>query len=210
VRPVVYIEGGGNGNQRLEQLFKRSWTMFFKAAGLAKRMPRIVRGGARNRIFDLFARAIADPRHERLPLLLVDSEATVAAGHSPWQHLNARDDWDQPRGARDDHAFLMVQLMETWLVADRNTLREYFGASFRENALPRWPALEAVAKRDILDALDHATARCPKPYTKGHVSFELLARTDPARVENACPHAKKLLDRLRTLCPAPSPAPRGG
>lgn len=200
--PVVYIEGGGNGDQRLERLFRRSWARFFEAAGLAGRMgrmPRIVRGGSRNRTFGLFARAIADRTEERLPVLVVDSETTVAAESSAWRHLNARDGWDQPHGARNDQVFLMVQLMETWLVADRNTLRAYFGVSFREKALPQWPALEDVAKRDILDALERATARCAKPYSKGCVSFELLARTDPARVENACPHAKKLLDRLRTL-----------
>ncbi len=93
----------------------------------------------------------------------------------------------------------MVQVMETWLVADRNTLRTYFGPSFRKNALPRRPALEDVSKKDVLDALGRATAGCPKRYSKGVVSFELLEQTDPARVENACPHAKKLLNRLRTL-----------
>ncbi len=93
----------------------------------------------------------------------------------------------------------MVQVMETWLVADRNALNGYFGALFRENALRQWPHLEEVPKRDVLDALTRATAKCPHPYAKGKVSFELLERIDPALVEAACPHARALLDRLRGI-----------
>ena len=93
----------------------------------------------------------------------------------------------------------MVQVMETWLVADRNALAEYFGALFRENAFRQWPDLEDVSKRDVLDALTRATAGCPRRYAKGNVSFELLERIDPARVEAACPHAQALLRCLRTI-----------
>lgn len=90
----------------------------------------------------------------------------------------------------------MVQVMETWFLADCNSLRRYFGAKFKENALRQWPQLEAVPKATVLDALECATAT---RYAKGKVSFELLAQIDPARVEAACPHAKALLNRLRTL-----------
>ena len=92
----------------------------------------------------------------------------------------------------------MVQVMETWFLADRNALRQYFGAGFRENALRQWPDLENVSKDDVLDALARATAECSRRYAKGTVSFELLGRIDSARVEAECPHANALLDRLRT------------
>ena len=93
----------------------------------------------------------------------------------------------------------MVQVMETWLLADRAALREYFGAPFRENALRQWPELENLPKPDVLDVLARATAGCPKRYAKGEISFELLAITDPGRVEAACPHATALLDCLRAV-----------
>ena len=196
---VIYIEGGGDRDENLARLFRRSWTKFFKAAGLEGRMPRIVRGGGRARTFDLFQTAIGNPRPGRVPLLLVDSEADVAGDHSEWRHLQARDGWDRPPAARDDQVFLMVQVMETWLVADRTALRGYFGTLFRENALRQWPDLENVSKRDVLDALTRATAACPRRYTKGEVSFELLERIDPARVETECQHAQALLHCLRTI-----------
>ena len=96
-------------------------------------------------------------------------------------------------------AFLMVQVMETWLLADRALLRDYFGPSLREAHLRAWPALEQVSKPDVMNALEGATAGCDKQYSKGKVSFELLARVDPVLVEAACPHARSLLSRLRTL-----------
>ena len=91
----------------------------------------------------------------------------------------------------------MVQVMETWLLADLDALRRYFGAEFRENAINRWPVLEHVPKATVLKAPERATAACRKSYAKGRVSFELLARVDPDRVEAACRHARALLDRLR-------------
>jgi len=91
----------------------------------------------------------------------------------------------------------MVQVMETWFLADRHALQKYFGAGFRQNAIRDWPALENVPKTTVLKALDRATASCGRRYAKGRVSFELLARIDPARVEAACPHARVFLDRLR-------------
>ena len=196
---VIYIEGGGNRNESLESLFRRSWKKFFESAGLRGRMPRVVRGGPRDQTFHRFATAIANPDSERVPLLLVDSEGSVQAGHSVWKHLQTRDKWNQPGGAGEDQAFLMVQLMETWFLADRAALKKHFGEQFKETALKRWPQLEAVRKKTVLDALEKATTNCSNPYAKGKVSFELLEKINPTLVEAACPHAKALLDRLKTL-----------
>ena len=93
----------------------------------------------------------------------------------------------------------MVQAMETWFLADRTALRTYFGSGFRPNAFKQWPQLEAVSKATVLGVLGRATSGCTKQYEKGRISFELLARVDPALVEDACPHAKALLSRLRAL-----------
>lgn len=195
----VYAEGGGEG-ELLDVLFRQGWNEFFKAAGLEGRMPRIVRGKGRTRTFDLFLTAVNNGGPNDLPLLLVDSEDPVAPGQTSWQHLKARDNWDKPRGVSDDQAFLMVEVMETWFIADRQMLARYFGASFRANQIPAWPSLEAVSKKVVFETLDRATAGCGKKrYAKGKVSFELLERLNPDAVENACPHAKALLDRLRRL-----------
>ena len=198
MKTELYIEGGGD-NWRLASQFREGWTHFLRAAGLAGRMPKVVRGGSRHETFKLFRTALSGPKSGVIPLLLVDSEKSIKADHSVWQHLNARDRWHKPAAAGDDQAFLMVQVMETWFLADRNALQAYFGEQFRANAIRQWPQLEEVPKETVFDALEKATAACSKPYAKGKVAFELLAEIDPALVEGACPHAKSLLDRLRAL-----------
>jgi hypothetical protein len=194
----IYAEGGGEG-QLYDTLFRQAWTEFFRAAGLSGRMPAVIRGKGRQRTYELFVTAVQNPRPGVLPLLLVDSEGPVAPGRAAWEHLRASDGWAKPPGAADDHAFLMVQLMETWFLADRGLLRRYFGPALRENALRAWPELEAVPKATVLSALDQATAPCATRYAKGRVSFELLARLNPSLVEDACPHAKRFLVHLRAL-----------
>ena len=196
VTAKLYIEGGG-GSREQSIRFREAWNGFFASAGVGTRT-QIVRGGGRKQTFDRFVTATKRRAPSVVPLLLVDSEEAVSS-HSVWQHLRSRDHWNKPAGARDDQAFLMVQAMETWFLADVVALRGYFGAQLRQSALKQWPRLEEVPKATVIDALRRATAACAKRYTKGRISFELLATVDPARVEAACPHAKALLDRLRAL-----------
>ena len=194
---TLYIEGGGE-REELRRRFRTGWQTFFKAAGVGGRA-KIVRGGSRLATFKRFRSAVRDGRQNELPLLLVDSEGAVQSGHSPWQHLLARDGWNKPNGVDEDQAFLMVQFMETWFLADKDGLRRYFGPGFSERAIRQWPDLEAVPKETVLRALAQATAACRKGYEKGATSFELLAHIDPARVKAACPHADALLQRLAAL-----------
>jgi len=193
----IYIEGGGEGKD-LDKRFRQSWTEFFKKAGLP-RMPRPVRGKGRTNTHDLFATAIRAKEKDVLPLLLLDSEDPVKEGHTVWQHLKVRDDMDRPAGALDNQAYLMIQVMETWFLADRESLQAFFGSKFKTNKIPQWLNLEDIDKVRIIEALDSATQDCNKKYAKGKTSFEVLAATNPGKVENACPNAKALLDFLRSL-----------
>ena len=197
VTATLYIEGGGEGKD-LRARFRRGWQAFFGAAGVGSRT-KIVRGAGRQQTFKKFVSAVSDPRSDTIPFLLVDSEGPVAVGQSVWRHLAARDGWRKPKGAGKNRAFLMVQVMETWFLADKDALRRYFGEGFRDRAIKRWPILENVPKSTVLEALESATKECHKPYAKGKTSFELLGEVDPAFVAAACPHAEALLQRLRTL-----------
>lgn len=193
---VLYIEGGGD-NRRLGAQFREGWASFFAAAGLRGRMPKVIRGGSRAQTFDRFSREVAERSPGKVHLLLVDSEFPVIGDGSVWPHLEEHDGWRKPANATGDDAFLMVQAMETWFLADLEALRSYFGPRFRESAFGDWRELEHVSKATVLQALRRATGGCPRSYSKGKVSFEVLARVDPTLVEAACPHAQALLRRLR-------------
>ena len=200
----IYVEGAGQTDLRRHEC-RLAFSLFFEAAGLKGKRPHTVPCGGRGHAYDAFRTAMHTRKPNELPLLLVDSEGPVAQGHTTWQHLKARpgDGWDKPEGVTDDQAFLMVQVMETWFIADRDTLRNFFGNCFNDNTIPAWPDLETVPKQSIYDALDRATAKCGEKHyvegTKGKLSFKLLGTISPAKVENASPHAKALLDRLRLL-----------
>ena len=194
---TLYVEGGGAGSS-LRARFREGWREFLRSGGVDGKV-KVVRGGGREQTYRRFVTAATCAGSGAAPLLLVDGEAPVAAEHTVWRHLAARDGWTRPDRVGDDQAFLMVQVMETWFLADRGALHAYFGDGFRENAIRAWRDLEDVPKATVFEALERATGSCRQSYAKGRVSFELLARIDPAHVEAACPHARALLDRLRAL-----------
>ena len=198
MKAKVYIEGGAPGKVAASQ-FRRSWRTFFESAGGAGANFDIIRGQSREATWDRFLRATQEPIAGELPILVVDSESSVAANRTSWHHLEAQDSWQKPQNTSDDQAFLMVQLMETWFLADLEALRAFFGPKFSDSHLKGLKLPESVEKARVLDGLERATRNCSTRFKKGTVAFELLFRIDPKKIEAACPHAKRLLDRLRSL-----------
>lgn len=204
----LFVEGGGNSNA-LRTACREGFTTFITKAGLAKR-PRVVACGSRTEAFDSFCTAIA---HGEESLLLVDSEAAVPEACQqpadnpmawmPWTHLAQcrGDGWIRPDAAADTDCHLMAQCMETWFLADRNTLAGFFGHGFRTKDLPDAAnPIESVAKTGVYRALEQATRGCKTKhaYGKGEHSFKLLAAIDPAKVTAASPWAKRFVDSLKT------------
>ena len=130
-------------------------------------------------------------------MLLVDSEGPVTAP-SPWLHLKARDNWDRPNGATEEQCHLMVQVMETWFLADREALQSYYGQGFRERGLPPQNRnIEDIDKGDVLDILNRvARGTKKKSYNKGRDSFKILEKLDPAKVIQASGQASGYAGRL--------------
>ena len=202
---VLYVEGGGDTG-KLHDACRRGFRVFLEKAGVTKNRPRIVACGGRSRAYDKFRTAL---REGRRALLLIDSEASVKHT-SPWLHLHNRpgDGWTKPDNATDDHCHLMLECMENWFLADRETLRAFSGQDFRETALPpRSRDIETVPKATAIDALVKATQDC-KPtlrYDKGERSFDLLARIDPAKVIKSSRWAKRFVTAVETAMSAPNP-----
>ncbi|WP_419939368.1 DUF4276 family protein [Candidatus Palauibacter sp.] len=200
----LYVEGGGD-SKALTTDCRRGFRKFFEKAGLAGQMPRIKACGSRQDAYDDFKTALKNGRE--VPMLLVDAEDPFTAASS-WEHLRNRngDGWDRPDGASNDHCHLMVQVMESWFLADRPALESFYGQGFQASALPPNPHLEQVIKADVLHGLIRATRNLKtkkESYRKGSDSFEILGRIDPSRVESAAPSAKLLLDVLRAGGPNP-------
>jgi len=135
---------------------------------------------------------------KEIVLLLVDSEDEVKQG--PRRHLMARDGWTRLRGLEEAGIHLMVRAMETWLVADLEALRSYYGRQFNDKALAGRQDLEQVPKRRIETALVRATRATQKgEYHKIRHASDLLALVDPEKVQARCPHCKRFFDTLTAL-----------
>ena len=159
-------------------------------------MPKVIACGGRDETFKDF-RSWHDSR-TTIALLLVDSEDPVTA-RTAWQHLSIRESsWERPPDSSDDQFHLMVQVMESWFLADRVALADYYGTGFRLAAIPQWQNIEQVPKSDVYDKLNKATRGTAKGrYHKGQDSFEILQRLNPANVVSASPHAKRFIDGLK-------------
>ena len=193
----VYVEGGGDGKS-LRTRCRQGFSSFFAKSNLAGRMPQIIACGGRNSAFDKFRTALGSRNAEEFIVLLVDSEDPVADGAGPWLHLRTRDGWERPDEATNENAYLMVQCMEAWFLADKDGLAAYFDQGFNRNALPGRREIEDVAKGDVLEGLKNATRQCKKgEYGKGRHSFDILERIDPAKVVDASPHASRLVETLQ-------------
>ena len=191
VKTKVYVEGGGR--KALDRQCRRAFNAFFTKAGVSPGKVEIEACGSRPEAYKTFS---ADSRKNLPTYLLVDAEGPVTA-RSTWRHLKGSDKWERPANATDDQCHLMVQVMESWFLADVETVESFFGKGFRRQALPQNPNIEDVPKRDVLNGLEQAAHGTGKgSYSKGKHSFEILAMLDPEKVKSASPHASRFIEAL--------------
>ena len=156
---------------------------------------KLVPWGSRQQTFERFRDAVTRTQPDELVVLLVDAEKAVG-NNTPHAHLKTRDNWDLAFAA-EDMVHLMVQVMETWIVADPDTLAKYYGSGFRKNALPATVNLETISKASIMDALKQATRSTPKgAYHKIRHASDILQRIDQQQVRERCPACDRLFVTL--------------
>ena len=193
---AIYMEGGGGGKGTRAALRRGMDGFLGKLKDVARAKGwrwRLVCCGGRDAAFRAFGNAHSNGS-DALVVLLVDSEGPVDA--SPRAHLAARDEWNLS-GVADNQIHLMVQVMETWIVADPEALAAYYGQDFRANALPTRRNLEEEGKTAIAAALDRATERTQKGrYHKIHHAAALLACIDSVKARARCRHCERLFATL--------------
>ena len=193
----IYMEGGGDSNREKKPLregmngFLRK---FRKKAADRRWRWQVVPCGSRRRTYEMFRDAHDRAKKGETVILLVDAEAPVTAPTSI-EHLRTQPgSWNFP-GVSERDVHLMVQVMETWIVADPTALAAYYGQGFRASALPSRPNLEEEDKADILSALERATQNISKatqstskgPYHKIRHAADLLKKISPTKVQKPLP-----------------------
>ena len=199
---AIYMEGGGEGNATKAAL-RQGMTEFLKPlkeAARNKALPwKLVCCGPRNEAFQRFQNAVNDSA-DAVNVLLVDAEKPV--NQLPRRHLRDRDGWNLSF-TREDTVHLMVQTMETWIVADPTALSSYYGQGFRTNKLPRVKNLESAPKTDVESSLREATKDTQKGrYHKIRHAGDLLKRIDAEKVKARCCHCQRLFDDIERIVDA--------
>ena len=198
---AIYMEGGGGGKESKAALRIGMQRFLGEFDGDYKRRGwrlDVIPCGPRNEAYHLFQNA-RRKSEVGIVVLLVDSESQVAAGAAPIDHLVETDQWDF-QGVDGDAVHLMVQTMETWVVADPSTLRAYYGPGFQARFLPRQGVLEEVSKEDIAKALNRATQGTKKgKYHKIRHASEILQRMNPNSVRPSCPHCDRFFTTIVRL-----------
>jgi hypothetical protein len=193
----IYVEGGGDNKDPIKRC-NEGFASYCQKLTPPNRSPRIVACGGRDRAFDRFRTAVQNAQPGETYVLLVDAEAPLNAA-SPVQHLQDRDGWSFP--ALSHHrAFLMVQAMEAWFLADREMLAAFYDGGFLASSLPGNINIEAIPKDDLEPKLKRASKPTQKgEYHKTRHGFDLLGKINPVKVENASPHAASFNKFLRGL-----------
>ena len=191
----IYIEGGGDSKQ-LKVQCRKGFRQLLERCGFSGRMPRLVACGGRSEAYSDFKTAHESNKVEYVAML-IDSEEPVSNPEETWDHLRNCDRWERPDGADDEQVLFMTTCMETWIVADRDTLRQHYGSSLQESALPSLISLEQGNRQDIQEGLKRATRNCSNAYQKGKRSFEILGKLEPETMESYLPafqRAKRILN----------------
>jgi hypothetical protein len=191
----LYIEGASSKEDQIR--CREGFRRLFEKAGFTGRLPRLSACGGRDSAFDDFKTAHGAARPGHFVAILIDSEDPVADLERTWAHLKTRDNWEKPTGASDEQVLFMSTCMETWVVADRETLRKHYGEELQENALPPPNDLERRRRSEVHDSLVHATRDCSNAYKKGKRSFVVVGELNPAALEPLLPsfvRAKRILE----------------
>jgi hypothetical protein len=195
----VWLNVEGGNDKYLDMSLKNSMRSFLRELDEALRgigwSLKIDMKHSRDEAFKAFLHPLQpDPTAYRV--LLVDAEAPIAPNHDAKQHLRSRDGWDT--AAHDAAQFyLMVQMMESWFLADLDALEDYFGHGYRPNAIPKRNDIEAIPKDDVESHIDSATiASARRKYHKGRHSADLLAKINPQLVRQKSPHCERLFTEL--------------
>lgn len=201
---VVYVEGGGD-SRKIRDDCRRGFGQLFERVVSEGDRPKVIACGARDSAFRDFKAAVHQKK-EGFLILLVDSEGPVGANSNSWAHLKAQDGWKRPDGVLNEQAHLMVQCMESRLLADRKLLSQHYGKHFHAKSLPGQSNVEQITKSEVLQSLIKATSHTPtkdkghktkkNEYHKTKHGFALIARIDHDKLRKASQHANRFFKVL--------------
>ncbi len=182
----IYFEG--------DIKLKRGFRAFFQKELGAKRFI-LINGDSGSETIKDFVLGLHSPPNAKHSLL-IDSDVY---GDNPVSEVlsivkkgyGARYKNNYPSDSEAIH--LMVQVMESWFLADKEILQEYFGDGFQLSRIPKNEKVEEILKADVMNGLKDATGKSRKgKYHKTKHAPDILERLDPEKVRMHAPYCDRL------------------
>jgi hypothetical protein len=198
----LYVEGGGKGSHKratikLQQGFDSFFSELKDAARAKKISFKIIPAGNTQSTYDDFIFSVKNSP-QSFNLLLVDSDGAVAENETARKFLqNKYKKWNL-QSVTDKQCHLMVQIMESWFLADVDALKNFYGTEFKESAIPKNKNVEIIAKETVEKSLATATVKTQKAeYHKIEHGTKILEIIDSKKVRKAAPHCERLFNIIK-------------
>ncbi len=197
----LYVEGGGKGSHKratikLQQGFDAFFRDLKNAAREKKISFKIIPSSNTQTTYEDFLISVRNSP-QSFNLLLVDSDEAVAEDETACDFLQKKYRKWKLKTIKDEQCHLMVQIMESWFLADIDALKSFYGKEFKENAIPKIKNVEAIAKDKVEKSLATATAKTQKAeYHKIEHGAKILELVNPQKVRQAAPHCERLFETI--------------
>lgn len=193
----IYVEGdtqktNKNSSISLREGFHNFFTELIDKAREREIKFRIITCGSKFHTFKDFLAGVA-VHTDSFVSFLIDSDEEIGENESVKAFLQRQNATWHLSSVNDEQCHLMVWIMESWFLADREVLSAYYGQGFNAAALAQNPKIEKISKTDVIGGLEKATRNTSKGiYHKIRHGSELLARIDSRKVREASSHCEKL------------------
>lgn len=192
----IYIEGdtkqkGKFNTISLREGFNHFFLELIVKARAKNIVLRLIMCGSKYETFKDFLNA-AKSYENSFVCFLLDSDAPVD-NQTAKAFLQTQNPLWHLQTVEENQCDLMIQIMESWFLADKEKLGEFYGQGFNQNTLPKNANVENVLKADVENGLANATRNTQKgEYHKTRHGAEILKLINPKKVRDAAPHCKEI------------------
>ena len=200
---AIYLEGGATGQDSKEVTIRcqQAFSKLLDKMGFEGRQPKLVACGGREKVFTRYCTEHSGASGQYIAMWIDSEEPIKNDIEKTWEYIGQLKDiknFSKPEGANDDQVLFMTTCMETWIIADIETLKDYYGDKLNTNPLnPKSKTLESMVRGQALEAIQKATLNCNNPFKKGIESYKIIGELNPSSLAIRLPsfaRVQRILD----------------
>lgn len=171
---------------------REAFSKLLEEYGIKKGCYKIIVGYGREDVIKEFcSKANSSPTS----IILVDSETPIKEGQSKLDHLKSTN-YSVTEKITENNLFFMVVCMETWIVSDKNALKQYYGQFFKEEKIQSADLINRD-KENIMKMLESSIKDCKENKYKKSASFDILKKVDVQEIVKSNSYAEEFFKFLK-------------